>query len=261
MAKSAMDCVKLARDAKRPHLKDFIDLICSDFEELHGDRLVNDDRGLVGGFATIRAGEKASDKDVKVLIRESGRIPQGDAPREARREVPPSRRDVRGHSRRVSRQGGGGARAGRGDREVPRVLLAPQDASRGRGDRRGRVWRRARDCGRRQDTHDGERGLFGDLSRRLRGDPLARRDEGARGGGGAQDHRSRPPEARRDRRSREGARGRSAEEPQGRRERSEEGRPRGAQGTREGSRRRTRRAPLREDPRRTRCSSPGTDTT
>ena len=68
MAKSAMDCVKLARDAKRPHLKDFIDLICSDFEELHGDRLVNDDRGLVGGFATIRAGEKASDKDVKVLV-------------------------------------------------------------------------------------------------------------------------------------------------------------------------------------------------
>ena len=31
MAKSAMDCVKLARDPKRPHLKDFIKLICSDF--------------------------------------------------------------------------------------------------------------------------------------------------------------------------------------------------------------------------------------
>ena len=28
MAKSAMDCVKLARDPKRPHLKDFIKLIC-----------------------------------------------------------------------------------------------------------------------------------------------------------------------------------------------------------------------------------------
>ncbi len=68
MAKSAMECVKLARDPKRPHLKDFINLICSDFEELHGDRLVNDDRGLVGGFGTIKAGEKASDKDVKVLI-------------------------------------------------------------------------------------------------------------------------------------------------------------------------------------------------
>ena len=51
--KTAMDCVKLARDPKRPHLKDFIKLMCSDFEELHGDRLVNDDRGLIGGFATI----------------------------------------------------------------------------------------------------------------------------------------------------------------------------------------------------------------
>ena len=53
MAKSAMDCVKLARDPKRPHLKDFIAHICSDFTELHGDRLVNNDRALVGGFATI----------------------------------------------------------------------------------------------------------------------------------------------------------------------------------------------------------------
>ena len=51
--KTAMDCVKLARDPKRPHLADFMRLMCSDFEELHGDRLVNDDRGLVGGFATM----------------------------------------------------------------------------------------------------------------------------------------------------------------------------------------------------------------
>ena len=51
--KTAMDCVKLARDPKRPHLFDFIKYLCSDFEELHGDRLFNDDRGLIGGFATI----------------------------------------------------------------------------------------------------------------------------------------------------------------------------------------------------------------
>jgi len=50
---TAMDKVKLARDPKRPHLRDFIKYVCSDFEELHGDRLVNDDRGLIGGFATI----------------------------------------------------------------------------------------------------------------------------------------------------------------------------------------------------------------
>ena len=52
-APSAMDRVKLARDPKRPHIYDFIKFVCSDFEELHGDRLVNDDRGLVAGFATI----------------------------------------------------------------------------------------------------------------------------------------------------------------------------------------------------------------
>lgn len=53
----AIERVKIARDPKRPHFADFIKWICSDFEELHGDRLVNDDRGLVGGFATI-GGEK-----------------------------------------------------------------------------------------------------------------------------------------------------------------------------------------------------------
>ena len=50
---SAIDRVKLARDPKRPHIYDFIKYVCSDFEELHGDRLVNDDRGLVAGFGTI----------------------------------------------------------------------------------------------------------------------------------------------------------------------------------------------------------------
>ena len=49
----AIDRVKIARDPKRPHLNDFIKHIFSDFEELKGDRLVKDDRGLIGGFATI----------------------------------------------------------------------------------------------------------------------------------------------------------------------------------------------------------------
>ena len=59
-AVSAWDKVKIARDAKRPHVYDFIANVCSDFEELHGDRLVNDDRGLVAGFGMI--------DDEKVLI-------------------------------------------------------------------------------------------------------------------------------------------------------------------------------------------------
>ena len=59
--KTAMDCVKIARDAKRPHVMDFIAALCDDFEELHGDRLVNDDAAMVAGFGMVSGG-KASYK-------------------------------------------------------------------------------------------------------------------------------------------------------------------------------------------------------
>ena len=52
-AATAWDKVKIARDAKRPHIWDFINNVCSDFEERHGDRLVNDDSAMVAGFGTI----------------------------------------------------------------------------------------------------------------------------------------------------------------------------------------------------------------
>ena len=45
-------------------MMDFVSRICSDFEELHGDRLVNDDRGLICGFATIDDAKGA----LKVLV-------------------------------------------------------------------------------------------------------------------------------------------------------------------------------------------------
>ena len=67
-AVSAWDKVKIARDAKRPHIWDFINNVCSDFEELHGDRLVNDDRGLIAGFATISEDGAKSAAQHKVLI-------------------------------------------------------------------------------------------------------------------------------------------------------------------------------------------------
>ena len=49
---TAWEKVQLARDAKRPHISDFIANVCSDFVELHGDRLVNDDAAMVAGFGT-----------------------------------------------------------------------------------------------------------------------------------------------------------------------------------------------------------------
>ncbi len=47
------DIVQIARHAERPNIADYIRCMCDDFVELHGDRLFGDDRGLIGGFATI----------------------------------------------------------------------------------------------------------------------------------------------------------------------------------------------------------------
>ena len=50
---SAWDTVQLAREKDRPTVRDYIELACDDFVELHGDRLCGDDPALIGGFATI----------------------------------------------------------------------------------------------------------------------------------------------------------------------------------------------------------------
>lgn len=45
--------VQMSRHAERPQTLDYINLICSDFIEMHGDRTVKDDKAIIGGFATI----------------------------------------------------------------------------------------------------------------------------------------------------------------------------------------------------------------
>ena len=50
---TAWDIVQIARHADRPNITTYIEKMCDDFVELHGDRLFGDDRGLIGGFATI----------------------------------------------------------------------------------------------------------------------------------------------------------------------------------------------------------------
>lgn len=50
---SPYDKVTLSRDIKRPTTKDYIDNICSDFFELHGDRLFKDDPSIVAGIGKI----------------------------------------------------------------------------------------------------------------------------------------------------------------------------------------------------------------
>jgi acetyl-CoA carboxylase carboxyl transferase subunit alpha len=45
--------VQVVRHPQRPVLHDYIDLVFSDFMELHGDRCFGDDRAIIGGFAMI----------------------------------------------------------------------------------------------------------------------------------------------------------------------------------------------------------------
>ncbi len=45
--------VQMSRHPDRPQTFDYIELICDEFIELHGDRTVKDDKAIVGGIATI----------------------------------------------------------------------------------------------------------------------------------------------------------------------------------------------------------------
>lgn len=45
--------VQLARHPERPYTIDFINMMTTDFIELHGDRLYGDDKAIIGGFAML----------------------------------------------------------------------------------------------------------------------------------------------------------------------------------------------------------------
>ncbi|MBI2440631.1 MAG: acetyl-CoA carboxylase carboxyltransferase subunit alpha [Lentisphaerae bacterium] len=50
---SAWDKVQLARHPQRPYTRDYIEAICTDFIELHGDRHYADDQAMIGGWARL----------------------------------------------------------------------------------------------------------------------------------------------------------------------------------------------------------------
>ena len=55
------DKVQLARHPDRPHALDFMDLILTDFVEMHGDRHFGDDPAVVGGPAKLARRETAAE--------------------------------------------------------------------------------------------------------------------------------------------------------------------------------------------------------
>jgi acetyl-CoA carboxylase carboxyl transferase subunit alpha len=60
--------VQLARQAERPHTLDYIDDLCTDFIELHGDRAFRDDPAIVSGIARLRG----SDRTVAIVGHQKG---------------------------------------------------------------------------------------------------------------------------------------------------------------------------------------------
>jgi acetyl-CoA carboxylase carboxyl transferase subunit alpha len=64
--------VQLSRHPKRPHTLDHIQLMCSEFWELHGDRLFQDDRAMIGGLATVKADPPAASIKAVILGQQKG---------------------------------------------------------------------------------------------------------------------------------------------------------------------------------------------
>jgi len=64
---TAWDRVLLARHQLRPTSAEFIDYLCDEFIELHGDRLYRDDKSIVGGIASING------KIVTIIAQQKGK--------------------------------------------------------------------------------------------------------------------------------------------------------------------------------------------
>jgi acetyl-CoA carboxylase carboxyl transferase subunit alpha len=58
---------QLARHPHRPYTLDYVNVICREFQELHGDRMFGDDLAIVGGLARL------GDRAVMVLGHQKGR--------------------------------------------------------------------------------------------------------------------------------------------------------------------------------------------
>ncbi|MEY3965091.1 MAG: hypothetical protein RL263_260 [Bacteroidota bacterium] len=59
--------VQISRHPERPYTLDYIENICTEFVELHGDRQIKDDKAIVGGFAKIDG------KPVMIIGQQKGR--------------------------------------------------------------------------------------------------------------------------------------------------------------------------------------------
>lgn len=64
---TAWQKVQMARHPQRPYTRDYIGMMTTDFQELHGDRLFRDDRAIIGGTARFHG------RSVMILGTQKGR--------------------------------------------------------------------------------------------------------------------------------------------------------------------------------------------
>lgn len=82
--------VQIARHPKRPYALDYVNALCENFQELHGDRQYNDDRALIGGTAffdgqAVMIVAQQKGRDTKENILRNFGMPQPEGYRKALR--------------------------------------------------------------------------------------------------------------------------------------------------------------------------------
>src|SRR5579883_437914 len=130
--------VQLARHPDRPHGKDYIAALITEFTPLAGDRAFAEDRAIIGGLGRFRG------RSVVVVAHEKGADTEGRlkhnfgaAPDGARRPLRAAAPHLHRHGRRLSRHRRRGARPGGSDRALDRGVPAARRAA-----HRYRHWRR-----------------------------------------------------------------------------------------------------------------------
>src|ERR1700685_3484849 len=83
---------QLARHPHRPYTLDYVNVMCRDYQELHGDRMFGDDLAIVGGLA--RLGDRAimvighqKGRDTKERVRRNYGMPKPEGYRKALRLI------------------------------------------------------------------------------------------------------------------------------------------------------------------------------
>ncbi|MDQ6695691.1 MAG: acetyl-CoA carboxylase carboxyltransferase subunit alpha [Chloroflexota bacterium] len=87
---AAWERVQIARHPDRPHTLDYLQQLCTDFVEMHGDRLFGDDAAIIGGLAcfdgqTVMVMGQQKGRSTKENIQRNFGMPQPEGYRKAQR--------------------------------------------------------------------------------------------------------------------------------------------------------------------------------